>query len=561
MTVNRRYKRYFIILDNEDMGFAKDDKNLPKGYVKMEVRNGKGTLGVYLQDLKYFENGEYIYRNYLIDTKEEDYVDMGSIMVDKKGKGEHKKKLDPDNVEGTGKKIEDFDIVAIVAEPLNRPEDNNKFCPLVGFINKVKTEWKSILTGQSQNIEEDSNLGIEDIIDENKEAEITEESDNKELKMLEEEKKEIVQPEEAKEESVEEIKEKKTAREENNEKSEELLEKEYQEKYKKIMEAIEKGSKELYKEIMEENSLEEEIFKENEDIEGTEKAAEDNEVLEDIIEENEEAEEIEDYKENQGIEEIQEEEVVDNDEIEELGNIDDNEEIEGMESIEEPLDNVEAEDIEENEDVENTEEALEEAGKESLEENTTNATDNISNNYKELKKNTMNNQEQYQGKSTNYYKKYYDMVHKYIKDMLKYSEEIEPFENNLNNCRWWKMSYSQQNMYRGFLPFFGYILNIYYYNPYIFYMNNCDNLMDKYGHYIFGICNDDNKMPKYYIYGVPGRYLYKEQPFRGMTGFVYWHPIEDKEPRRGDYGYWLLHIDAKTGNVVFPYKPTIPPMY
>ena len=92
-------------------------------------------------------------------------------------------------------------------------------------------------------------------------------------------------------------------------------------------------------------------------------------------------------------------------------------------------------------------------------------------------------------------------------------------------------------------------------------MNNCQSLMSKYGHYMFGVSYDKDMEPKYYIYAVPGRYMYKDQPFQGMTGFVYWHSLEDKKPERGDYGYWLLHIDARTGNVAFPMRPTIPPMY
>jgi hypothetical protein len=53
--------------------------------------------------------------------------------------------------------------------------------------------------------------------------------------------------------------------------------------------------------------------------------------------------------------------------------------------------------------------------------------------------------------------------------------------------------------------------------------------------------------------------MLSEQPYEGMTGFVYWHPLQDKKGKKGDYGYWILHIDAKTGNVVMPRKPTPPP--
>ena len=90
-------------------------------------------------------------------------------------------------------------------------------------------------------------------------------------------------------------------------------------------------------------------------------------------------------------------------------------------------------------------------------------------------------------------------------------------------------------------------------------MTGCSDLIYKYQHYIFGIVENQPDEATYYIYGIPGRYILSEQPYEGMTGFVYWHPLENKIPQRGDYGYWLLYVDAKTGNIAMPQKPTPPP--
>jgi len=297
------------------------------------------------------------------------------------------------------------------------------------------------------------------------------------------------------------------------------LEDEVEEKYKKIMEAIEEASKELYKEkIIEPIPMPTVEEEEEEDVECPECV----DSLEGGEEKKEEFIEVPKDEEIKGTEDAPVEEA----------------EITGKDKKEDKV----------------TEKEEEKPVKEDIE-------CEKEKKYKEFKEKTKLNmgKGQFYGKY-DYYEKHHKMVYKYVQDMLKYSEEIQPFEKNLDNCRWWKMDYTHQNKYRGFLPFFGYVLNIYYYNPYVFYMNNCDNLIERYGHYIFGICYEDDR-PKYYIYGVPGRYLYKEQPFRGMTGFVYWKPIEDKEPCRGDYGYWLLFIDARTGNVAFHFEPTIPPMF
>lgn len=486
MVDNRRYKRYFIILENEDTGFEKEEKKIPKGYAKIEIRNGKGVLNVYVQDLKYFKDGKYIYRNYLISTKAKICIDTGSFMIDEKGKGELKWKLDPSDINGTGKDIEEFNVVAIVAESMEkRTNDEKVVAPLVGYIDKEKVEWKSVLRDKGH------------------------------YKMQEEYKEE---PEE-----------------------EEELDEKYKEKYEKIMKVIEEGSKEFYGQ-----KIEEDEEKHMEDIEDEEEKQKEQyeEVKEEI--DNKEQEKVENKE--------QEEKHMKNEEAEEIEK-DNNEKIQ-EEVKEKEIPNQKTKDIEEKQEKE-VEDQYKEKNKEKGKED---VKDSKKQTKHELKYEPYMKGSHGEGRYF-YYKKHHKMVYKYIRDILKYYEVIQPFEKNIGKCKWWKIEYDNQSIYRGFLPFFGYILNIYYYNPYISYMNNCNNLMHKYGHYIFGICYDKDNEPKYYIYGVPGRYMYKEQPFRGMTGFVYWHPLEDKKPEKGDYGYWLLHIDARTGNIVFPLKPTIPPMY
>ncbi|WIF95951.1 hypothetical protein [Caminicella sporogenes] len=496
MVDNKRYKRYFIILENEDAGFGKEDKKVPKGYAKIEVRNGKGILNVYVQDLKYFEDGKYIYRSYLISTKEKIYVDAGSLMIDDKGKGELNWKLDSSNIQGTGKDIDAFDVIAVVAWPMKKEaRDEGIEAPLAGYMNKQKVEWKSIL-------ELDNRENMDNGKDENKE----EKPETQEVSEIDED---------------------------------EELDGEYKEKYEEIMKTIEEGAKEFYGPKIEEMNIQEDRST--------------NEMIEEV--ENESIEEVEfeekevDREEKEKIEEKTEKEEVKERKIEELeeSNIEnykktDDYDVGKCEEYE--YEQVkEAEEIKENENVKEENENI-------LERENDDLAGVKEKNYRPYKKG-----------HKNIYNKEHKRVYKYIRDALKYYKPIKPFERNIGNCRWWKISYNEENVYRNFIPFFGYVLNMYYYNPYISYMDNCSDLMNKYGHYIFGICYDNCNEPKYYVYGIPGRYMFKEQPFRGITGFVYWHPLEDKKAEKGDYGYWLLYIDAKTGNILFPLRPTIPPMY
>lgn len=77
--------------------------------------------------------------------------------------------------------------------------------------------------------------------------------------------------------------------------------------------------------------------------------------------------------------------------------------------------------------------------------------------------------------------------------------------------------------------------------------------ISRYRHFIFGTGE------VYYFIGVPGRYLEREQPEGGESGFVLWQPILGAERYEADqegaslesrqiaYGYWIAAIDKKTG--------------
>ena len=83
----------------------------------------------------------------------------------------------------------------------------------------------------------------------------------------------------------------------------------------------------------------------------------------------------------------------------------------------------------------------------------------------------------------------------------------------------------------------------------------------QYHHYIFGAKADENEMAVKYYFGIPGRFMDEEQPDGGNSGFTYWQPIRGAESytiaddtsemtaKRMAYGYWILAIDGKTGNI------------
>ncbi len=119
-------------------------------------------------------------------------------------------------------------------------------------------------------------------------------------------------------------------------------------------------------------------------------------------------------------------------------------------------------------------------------------------------------------------------LRKYIGNIVNYLKEIKPFECEMPGYKWWRID----------LSFAGGVYN----------------------YYLVGFYYENNNI-RYLTYGMPGRFCIQEQPFGGMTGFVYWHPTSGNDRKFGEEGYWILHIDANTGRIAVPLIPTPPPLF
>lgn len=132
MPLNNEYKRYFIILQEDDKGYELAAGKVPTGYVKLEIKNGKGKLTAYAQNVK---NGDKVeYHMLLIAPSKKAAVDMGRIMVDGTGRGELNIEYDADNVMKSGMKITDFMVAAV---------SSNTGIPLSGYTGRDKIKWKN----------------------------------------------------------------------------------------------------------------------------------------------------------------------------------------------------------------------------------------------------------------------------------------------------------------------------------------------------------------------------------------------------------------------------------
>lgn len=123
--------------------------------------------------------------------------------------------------------------------------------------------------------------------------------------------------------------------------------------------------------------------------------------------------------------------------------------------------------------------------------------------------------------------------------VAEFYEDVTPFERDKTGARWKKIVN---------------ITNLPLVSPGAHYFAT------QYRHYIFGAKPDENGVATRFYFGIPGRFLDEEQPDGGRSGFTYWQPIRGADPvfenyRKGErsnrsaYGYWIVAVDGKTGNI------------
>jgi len=142
-----------------------------------------------------------------------------------------------------------------------------------------------------------------------------------------------------------------------------------------------------------------------------------------------------------------------------------------------------------------------------------------------------------QGYSTASYKvaapQYWEKVREYFETLFSNQERVQPFEQEIPESEWIRIRYN--NTYA----------SSYMQDPYA-YMGKYYPIYGMADHYIIGLLRSGGQL-RYICYGVPGRYSIL--PPAGLKGFCRWVPA------KGYYGmgYWLMYMDADTGETVYPY--------
>jgi hypothetical protein len=99
-----KYNRAFVMLEEQNSQFAAKGAAPVKGYLKVETGNNKGALRCVVQNLKYFEKGDYIYKLILFGKKAERTIHtiIGNLTVNRQGNGETYFRFLPLDIDGKG---------------------------------------------------------------------------------------------------------------------------------------------------------------------------------------------------------------------------------------------------------------------------------------------------------------------------------------------------------------------------------------------------------------------------------------------------------------------------
>lgn len=589
------FLRKFVILEEQPEYYMKVQGLTPKGYANIEVRDGKGKLTLNVDNLKTnLEEGK-LYKACLIGVDKNGYVDvdLGVIVLNDKGKGTIEWKFDPARVGGTSLSIDKFNNI-IVKEVDMSKEDNDIVIPLSGYIYKKDGSLAKFIKSRLKEgtPRKQEAVRIEEIVEVKQEVVKADEIEKEEIKVNSSSQEDIdkvnedtyISSEETSEEdsieksTIEQTEDKININEVNSEDIIQQQEVKHIEEVKDIekvkeaedIEEVEKLLEEIPTQIYESHEIEQEklpvedlsfddIFPLGFDPEEF--------YLQDLdIEKEKESEKVQKIGE---VKELIEEESTENieifGEVEKLQDIDkgevelnSQEKIQGAGTIWIDLETGEEwpsqEELSQEEFVEINDYNDEEDSYMTI------VDDPVQNygviyNYNEYIDNTygskINKIEPYIMDTA---KNYSMQVANYTMDILKFFNKVEPFKEKLRGCSWWRIEHGDSDISRGFLPFYNYVVNVYYPYPLTSKITTCQSLIEKYGHYIFGTVAEGEEI-KYYVYGVPGQFTIAEHPYNGATGFNTW--LKDKNSTDG-LGYWLMYINALSGKIVNPVNPTIP---
>lgn len=514
MASRKSYSRYFIILQEDEKGYALDRDKSSSGYVKLEKKNNKCKVSFYAQNINPGMEPYYM----VLVCKEKNakkLLVLGKLSISEQGKIDMSCEYDIDNIADTKMSMQH-----IIGATVSKVIEKDIVSLMSGFMGSdIPKDWKKY-----------------ELVKITRKDEVVEKEETKN-----------VEPENTKEDS----------KVEQEEKFEEQKKQEFS-----------RDTFDEYEKKIEENVKEEEIqglpkeqlrnkAKSNDSTNQDE--SDKNEILS-----KEETERIE-VKETEVEEKETEKTKVEKTEIEEIERIDTKEkEVEKKETekieTEETLNRQRKEQVlEKKENLERSDEVIDE--KAELEDNISYKDNEFCSRY--IEEFMEEPQMDFRYDENSEYYSFEDMLRKkkkccckkctyeempigrlgsYFKGLISCFDEIKDMGEEIPMCKWYKVPVEKLEDMYDCSDFDRYTI-IYY--PMICYYS----YINQHKHYCIGYkCNKEGKL-LYIIYAIPGGKDRMCQPYGGRTGFVTWIPYKSEER-----GYWLMFYDFRKSSVVVPIR-------
>ena len=158
MASNNRLYRNFVILQEDERGYANSEDKTLSGYSKIEAKGDKCKISFYAQNLKKDNDKYYMV---LICSKKDikQIVNLGPLEVTDKGKGEVTKEFNVSNIAGLNLDFDKISGAAIV-----KMNNDSPIFVMCGFLNgqQPTDNWKgyTIVKSTKSNIIKDSKKEI-----------------------------------------------------------------------------------------------------------------------------------------------------------------------------------------------------------------------------------------------------------------------------------------------------------------------------------------------------------------------------------------------------------------
>lgn len=160
-----KYNRAFVMMEEQGSQFASKASAPIKGYLKVETGNNKGALRCVVQNLRYFDKNDYIYKLILFGKKGERTIHtiVGNLSINRQGNGETYFRFLPLDMDGKGNAYHSFTTAIIAAA--STKDDREPLHPVLKGVTLSEEEpFQSELFAVEEEIENGQSPDIDDII-------------------------------------------------------------------------------------------------------------------------------------------------------------------------------------------------------------------------------------------------------------------------------------------------------------------------------------------------------------------------------------------------------------